>query len=122
MVYNSESPRRSTSGRAIGTYSARGVGSSSFTSPGREGGGMTTYLGVRASGRAGGPLKTKEFKFSFEEPKTRPLSARAQVRATRYTAPTSLFSSITTAPTVPAPPHTHARIRLPERCQNIYFC
>ena len=97
MGYTSESPRRPTSGRTGGAYSARGVGSSSFASPGRDGGGIASYVGVRAtSGRAGPSVKPKEFKFSFEDPssaaaaqpptKSRPLSAgpvRAQVRGVR---------------------------------------
>lgn len=107
MVYSSDaSPRRPTSGRT-GAYSARASGgSSSFASPGRDagaGGGMgtSTYAGVRASGRANGAVKPKEFKFSFEDAaaaqppsKSRPLSAgpaRAQVRyvtrAKDYTLP-----------------------------------
>ena len=95
MVYASDGSRRPTSGRAGGAYSARGVGSSSFASPGRDGG-MSPYAGVRAtSGRAGPSVKPKEFKFSFEadpgaaQPptKSRPLSAgptRGQVRQSEW--------------------------------------
>ena len=91
MVYTADvsGSRRPTSGRG-GAYSARGVGSSSFASPGRDAG-LSPYAGVRAtSGRAGPSVKPKEFKFSFEDPgasqpptKSRPLSAgpaRVQVR------------------------------------------
>jgi|AntAceMinimDraft_1070359.scaffolds.fasta_scaffold04558_8 hypothetical protein len=92
MVYTSDpgGPRRPTSGRT-------GVGSSSFASPGRDGAGVISYVGVNQSGRGGivvgggGPVKPKEFKFSFEDgggqapmgSKPRPSSAgivRAQVR------------------------------------------
>ena len=73
------------------------VGSSSFAGPGRDGTAFSAYAGVRAtSGRQAGPVKPKEFKFSFQDneraaahppphgAKTRPASAgpaRAQVRS-----------------------------------------